>query len=200
MSATIPADRRRSTAPHPLLGPGDRAPAPAARHPGVVGLVRPGQRPARGRGSHCRHDLLLLQPTVPDEPALRLAGPVVQPAALLRDGLGPGLGGEALAAVRPMVRASSHRFPGDLARAHGPLSPRIYPMAWAILALGASLRLALVPGATRDRVAPAAAPELPRPAGLGRRFWPAGSSAENGWQIGARPAARCRPAIRRTCC
>ena len=119
MSATIPADRRLSaTASAPV-----RAIEPRLRPLDILvlsawcglagGLLEVGARIV-GKS------LLLPNRLVPDEPALRLAGPAVESAALLRGGLGPGSGGEALAAVRPMVRASAHRLPGDPARAHRP--------------------------------------------------------------------------------
>ena len=117
MSATIPADRRLSASRIRSSGSGGHFPARAVGHPGVLELVRPGERPARGRGTDCRNDLLLIEPSVLDKSALRLAGSMVKPAVLCRDGLVPGSVGQTPAPLRAMVRASAHRFPLDPARA-----------------------------------------------------------------------------------
>ena len=199
LSATIPADRRRSTAASaPLV----RAIEPRLRPLDILvlsvwcGLA---SGPARGLGSHCRHDLLRHQPAVPDEPALRLAGPIVQPAALLRDGFGPGLA----ARLRSRFgRWFGPRLIGFLAILPMliVLSPRIYPVGLGDLRARGGAAPGLVPRATRDRAAAAAAPELSRPVGLGLDSGRLGRRAEmDGGLACGRPSVAPRQSAERRC-
>ena len=81
------------------------------------------------------------RPAVPDEPALRLAGPAGEPAAVLRDGTAPGGGHEAVAPARRLARPASPSAPSASCRRFLIAGPQIYGWAWLILASGIAIRL-----------------------------------------------------------